>query len=734
MPTISQQRAALQDAKNKGLIAPVNKAAQAPQAPPPPPANSGYPNTPNAPLRTPLPGFANMQPDQQRAFYNSATPQTRIPIRSGSGNPITGATAQTQALIQTGPLAGQIAANTAAIANLQNQSVFLGNWSSAITYQKSNQVLYSGGYYIATALNHNAEPDVSPAFWQLITNQNSSVYEGSWSSLTTYAEGETVSYQGSFWVSLTTNLNSAPSLSSTDWTNLGSTSVLTGAWASGFAYTQNMQVSYNGNIFVALQANTNHTPPTPPATNVYWQIIGPADLDFIADGTVYIRGIGTVASESIVIGNANFEASASLPVPGWTAAGPATLSYNTASPYSGNQSLVVATTAASSARTIQNWSCQPGDGFLFSCEAKSDGVGQPFGELVFYDKTGAFVNSVGGSTGTSTSYSTLSGNGTAGAGAVGFFVAVGNLSGSASSCTFDEVSAWRVISLDTQVVDGTSRFAATASTLTYRPTTNPLSATDAGGTATVNVAAFVLLTSSKGTVSYSSGSVTGLSYSTLYYIYFDDGTLAGGAPTYNATTTKTTAINGTGRFFIGSIVTPAATAPNTVGNNDGGVGAQAGQTSVFLFGASASAGVSGQGSVTGATNAIDGNLTTHATLQITAAGSAASGATLNLTTASPTSAPWSSLTLNILSAVPTNGVTPGANIAKLQYSLDGGNSFTSVYSLGASTTRALTTDSISLPLNQNLALVQIQASLQRNNGFPQAVELDLYEAWVLGLQ
>jgi hypothetical protein len=223
-----------------------------------------------------------------------------------------------------------------------------------------------------------------------------------------------------------------------------------------------------------------------------------------------------------------------------------------------------------------------------------------------------------------------------------------------------------------------------------------------------------------------------LSYSSLYYIYFSDSSVSGGSPTYLATTTKTTAI-GTGDIFIGSIMTPASGAPNTVGNNDGGVGQSYGSTAIFLFGTSTSSGVSGQGSVTGFNNAIDGNLTTFATLAISNAGSAASGGALTLSAASPTSAPWSSLTLNVRSAVPTNTVTPGSAVALLEYSLDGGNSFTTIYSQAASTTRALQTDSIALPINQNLALIRVQASVSRNNGTRQTVTQTVYEAWVTGV-
>jgi hypothetical protein len=284
------------------------------------------------------------------------------------------------------------------------------------------------------------------------------------------------------------------------------------------------------------------------------------------------------------------------------------------------------------------------------------------------------------------------------------------------------------------VNDGPSKFAAQASGLTYRPTSNPLTATDAGANATINVAAFVLRTSGNGDINISSGSVTALSYSTLYYVYFDDATLTPGAVTFNVTTTKATAINSGGRFFVGSIVTPAATGPDSAGNNDGGVGAQAGQTSVFLFGAITPSTSGVDASTVNLTNSIDGNLTTFGSVKIATSGSANASATGTTSAASPTSAPWSSLTLFVRSAVPTNNVTPGAAPAAVSYSTDGGSTFTTIWSVGASTTRALQTDSVSLPLNMNLANLRVQATVFRGSTVAQAVQLNLYEAYVIGLQ
>ncbi|MCI0348858.1 MAG: hypothetical protein L0Z53_05475 [Acidobacteriales bacterium] len=144
-----------------------------------------------------------------------------------------------------------------------------------------------------------------------------------------------------------------------------------------------------------------------------------------------------------------------------------------------------------------------------------------------------------------------------------------------------------------------------ASHVSYRPLSNPLTATDAGTTATVNIAAFTQRVAGVD-VSVNSGSVSTLSFGTLYFIYYDDAGFAGGSVTYNATTVKETALNGSGRFFVGSIITPKDGAADTSGNNDGGAGAQTGEA-LILYGS----GVVGN-SWNNPINARDGNSGTFA--------------------------------------------------------------------------------------------------------------------------
>lgn len=99
----------------------------------------------------------------------------------------------------------------------------------------------------------------------------------------------------------------------------------------------------------------------------------------------------------------------------------------------------------------------------------------------------------------------------------------------------------------------------------------PLTATESAGVATISVAAHSVQFGF-GTVAYNSGSITGLSTSTIYYVYADDPSYEGGAVTYLATTNANTVTAGNGRYYLGKITTPAGGGGGTSGGFGGGGG------------------------------------------------------------------------------------------------------------------------------------------------------------------
>jgi len=90
----------------------------------------------------------------------------------------------------------------------------------------------------------------------------------------------------------------------------------------------------------------------------------------------------------------------------------------------------------------------------------------------------------------------------------------------------------------------------------------PLGATANSLTAQITVASHTLQYG-YGQVAYGSGTISGLTPNTSYYVYGDDPSFLGGAITYLATTNPQTVVANNGRYYVGSIITAiAATSEN----------------------------------------------------------------------------------------------------------------------------------------------------------------------------
>jgi hypothetical protein len=96
-----------------------------------------------------------------------------------------------------------------------------------------------------------------------------------------------------------------------------------------------------------------------------------------------------------------------------------------------------------------------------------------------------------------------------------------------------------------------------------------LTASDAGSSATVSVAAHSRVYGDISSVSVNSGSITGLAYSTDYFVYYDQSSRAGGTVTYVADTNANHAMptKAAGRHYCGKVTTPAAGGGSTTGGS-----------------------------------------------------------------------------------------------------------------------------------------------------------------------
>lgn len=112
----------------------------------------------------------------------------------------------------------------------------------------------------------------------------------------------------------------------------------------------------------------------------------------------------------------------------------------------------------------------------------------------------------------------------------------------------------------------------TARILSYPVPTDVLSAADVGADATITIDSHTRIYPVMGPydiadVPVTGGTVTGLAFSTQYFVYYDDTTLEDPTPTFIATTDAETSQVGaaSGRHYLGKITTPANGAADTSG-------------------------------------------------------------------------------------------------------------------------------------------------------------------------
>jgi hypothetical protein len=117
---------------------------------------------------------------------------------------------------------------------------------------------------------------------------------------------------------------------------------------------------------------------------------------------------------------------------------------------------------------------------------------------------------------------------------------------------------------DTAQADATAAARESARISSYPNPGSVLTAADVGTDCTITIANHVRVYPVQGSidvpdVSITGGALTGKAFSTRFYIYYDDTTLAVTAPTFVATTSSATSQVGAaaGRHFLGFVDTPA---------------------------------------------------------------------------------------------------------------------------------------------------------------------------------
>jgi hypothetical protein len=136
----------------------------------------------------------------------------------------------------------------------------------------------------------------------------------------------------------------------------------------------------------------------------------------------------------------------------------------------------------------------------------------------------------------------------------------------------DKTEHYRILSMMARATDQRILPLVSASNKLSTQSVQPLTATDSGaGLAQVAIAAHSVQFG-YGPVGYNSGTITGLLNSTKYFVYADDPEYEGGAVNYLATTNPNLVTADNGRYYCGSVTTPAAAGPPAGGNWGGGGG------------------------------------------------------------------------------------------------------------------------------------------------------------------
>ncbi len=73
-----------------------------------------------------------------------------------------------------------------------------GTWNNTATYNAIDAVAYNGSSYVALSTNVNAEPDISPSFWQLLAAEGQGfTFQNAFNNSTNYNAYDVVTYNGS---------------------------------------------------------------------------------------------------------------------------------------------------------------------------------------------------------------------------------------------------------------------------------------------------------------------------------------------------------------------------------------------------------------------------------------------------------------------------------------------------------------------------------------------------------
>lgn len=168
---------------------------------------------------------------------------------------------------------------------------YRNDWAATTEYKLNDIVKFGGGLYICTTA-HVALATFSPLNWA--NYLDGFEFEANWGSAVTYQQGDVVRYGGYQFVSITTNINSEPTLTSIDWTLLFIGLRFVGEWDPTAIYILGDLVRRRGQVYACiLKTGIGDDVEVNGTTNTtYWELVVPGEQwqgDWV-EGVEYVIG------------------------------------------------------------------------------------------------------------------------------------------------------------------------------------------------------------------------------------------------------------------------------------------------------------------------------------------------------------------------------------------------------------------------------------------------------------
>jgi hypothetical protein len=210
----------------------------------------------------PAPATWTTDYDKVRQWSRPGTSQARFPVLPTKNNPQLNASSSGVAARKVRPIAAQSSANAAAIVALRAASVFEGTWSSTTSYVAGNSVLYTNAgvtaFYVAIGSSTNKPPSTNPTFWQVTGSSSTYVNLGAYNGATAYFPGNQVSYNPSgggsqYWICISQTTGNAPTQASSFWELVGTSAAnLNGLdGVSPVSGANGLNLIFNGDFSIA---------------------------------------------------------------------------------------------------------------------------------------------------------------------------------------------------------------------------------------------------------------------------------------------------------------------------------------------------------------------------------------------------------------------------------------------------------------------------------------------------